>query len=148
MVAVVTIFSLLASGWWAPHPVGFQVVLASDGQILISDADVSSYNSTSRQFTLTADCLGRLKGMDLYHKPFYVSLDGRFLQNGSFWASLDSMPPPSGLSILDIVTLQNGHANYFWMEACYPSGYYPNCQDPSFFGDIKTHFEGLGKLVS
>jgi len=127
---------------------GFEVILASNGQVLISDQDVSVYNATSHGFNLTAGCVDRMKGMELYHKSLEVRLDGRLLDNGSFWSYVDSMTPPAGISLLDIVLVQNGHSTSFLMEACYPSGYYVNCTAPSYFGDIATHFQGLGKLVS
>ena len=127
---------------------GFEVVLASNGQILISDQDVSYYNATSHEFNLTTGCIDKMKGMELYHKSLEVTLDGRLLSNGSFWSYIDSMAPPAGLSLFDILSVQHGDSTTFWMEACYPSGYYTNCTVPSFFGDIAAHFQSLGKLAS
>lgn len=144
-VAVVAGISWLNASW--TNKAGFVVTLVSNGGTLISDQDVTFYNATSHQFGLTAGCVARLGGLDLYHKAFDLSLDGRFLGNGSFWASMDSMPPPKGLSFLDIRAIQDGSSTSAWMEACYPSGYYPNCTTPSFFGDIAAHFQSLGKLV-
>jgi hypothetical protein len=127
---------------------GLEVILASNGRILISDQDVSYYNSTSREFGLTSGCIDRMKGMELYHEAFEVRLDGRLLGNGTFQSNLDSTPPPAGLSIFDVGALQDDYSRSIWMLACYPSGYYSNCTTPSFIGDLAAHFQSLGKLVS
>jgi len=128
-------------------PSGFEVILASNGQVLISDDDVSTYNATSHELNLSANCIARMKGMELHHVAFEVRLDGRLLGNGSFWSEVDSMFPPSGITILDIVLIHNGHATSIWMETCYPSGSYVNCTTPAFSGDLAAHFQSLGKLV-
>ena len=139
-------------GWLAmtassPTPTGFEIVLVGSGQRIISDGDISYYNSTSNEFGLTAGCLGRIREMELYHQAFEARLDGRFLNNGSFWADLDSMPPPGGLSLLDILAVQRGWSTSLRMEQCYPSGYSPNCTNPTFLEDLLIHFQNIGKLV-
>jgi hypothetical protein len=147
LIAFMAFASWLYLTWPAQGSSGFEVILASNGQVLISDQDVSVYNATSHEFNLTAGCVDRMKGMELYHKSVEVRLDGRLLGNGSLWASFDSMPPPAGLSLMDIYGIQHGFSTTIWMEACYPYGYYPNCTVPAFFGDLAAHFQGLGKLV-
>ena len=151
-LAVLIAFVAFASWLSLAQPMqkssGFEVILASNGQVLISDQDISAYNATSHEFNLTAGCIDRMKGMELYHKSLEVRLGGRLLDNGTFWSYIDSMTPPAGLSFLDILSVQRGYSTAFWMEACYPSGYYVNCTAPFYFGDIAAHFQSLGKLVS
>jgi hypothetical protein len=147
VIAAVILIGLYISASPSPAGKGFVITLASSGQTLISDQDVTYYNATSRELGLTTDCLARLKDMDLYHKAFNVMLDGRFLSNGSFWSEVDSMTPPTGITTFDAVLLRNGHSSSVWMEACYPSGYYINCTTPAFFDDIAAHFQGIGKLL-
>jgi hypothetical protein len=148
LIAFVAFASWLSLAQPMQKPSGFEVILASNGQVLISDQDVSVYNATSHEINLTAGCVDRMKGMELYHKSLEVRLDGRLLDNGSFWSYVDSMTPPAGLSLLDILSVQRGYSTIFLMEACYPSGYYFNCTVPSYFGDLASHFQGLGKLVN
>jgi len=123
----------------------FGIYLAETNELVISDRDVVSYNSTSHQIKLNDEGVERVKTMDLYHKTFVAKLSGKELYNGSFWSDMDSIPY-KGVAIIDIALIQRGFTNTLRIDPCYPPTFCSDV-DPRDNLELLEYFQRTGKLI-
>jgi hypothetical protein len=85
--------------------VGFKIVSLENNALLISDADVVSYNWTNQEITITDKASERLTGIgdSLYNfsDGFVVRIDGNEVYRGVFrTAIMSAIPSPPKISML------------------------------------------------
>lgn len=132
---------------------GFSVVSLEGKDILLSDADVVSFNSTSQELTLTNLASERLANQtaNLYNfnNIYLVSVKGQEIYRGIFRSAIMSaLPAPPQIAILypsfDFSTdIENDHAIRL---------FYPNFEAPSYLTEMNAklvqYFQDTGKLVN
>lgn len=135
-----------------PSEVGFSLVSQKDKTLLISDADVLSYNWTCQEITLTDDASQRLmqQGDNLYSftDGFVIKINGEETYQGVFRSPVMSAIPESPkISIMYPSMLfpsesQNDHA----IRMFYP-GFQPPTDQPENNSKLSQYFEAIGKLI-
>lgn len=93
-------------GYWSPPPAhGFNITALQDDTLLVSDAQVLSFNATSQEFTLNNAASQKLMQMRdiLYNYNYTVTLkiDGEEIYQGLFRAVwMSAVPSPPEIAIL------------------------------------------------
>jgi hypothetical protein len=107
LITVVTVSAVwFLSGQMNPSSEeGFRLVSLENNSLLISDADVVSYNCTSQEITIVEAASQRLQRMgdDLYSftDGFIIRIDGEEVYRGVFrTAFMSAIPEPPNISIL------------------------------------------------
>jgi hypothetical protein len=99
VVFVVVAVLLVGNYMLRPSETGFQIVSVDDNAVLISDADVLSYNWTSQEMAITSAASERLRavGDSLYNYSigFIVRIEGEEVYRGVFRTSFMSAVPSS-----------------------------------------------------
>lgn len=155
---VLIVLALIAVSWFfrnylvQPSEAGFSLVSLKDNTLLISDADVVSYNWTSQEIALSDGASQRLMqmGEDLYSftDGFVIRIDGDEIYRGVFRSPIMSaIPEPPKISImfpsvLFPSDLQNNHA----VRMFYP-GFQPPEDQPEENSRLSKNFEGVNKLT-
>jgi hypothetical protein len=135
-----------------PSEAGFILVLLKDNTLLISDADILSYNWTSQEMALTDAASQRLiqEGDDLYSftDGFVIRINGKEIYQGVFRnAFMSAIPEPPKISIMFPSVLfpsesENNHAiRMFYTTSQPPSDQQENNSK------IFLHFEEANKLT-
>jgi hypothetical protein len=135
-----------------PSEPGFSLVSLKDNKLVISDADVLSYNWTSQEIALTDNASQRLmqQGDNLYSfaDGFVIKINGEDLYQGVFRSPIMSaIPEPPKISImfpsvLFSSTSENNHA----IRLFFP-GFQPPSDQPDKNLKLSQYFEGINKLV-
>jgi hypothetical protein len=135
-----------------PSEVGFSLVSQKDNTLLISDADILSYNWTSQEVILTDNATQRLmqQGENLYSYTdgFVIKINGEEIYQGVFRSPIMSaIPEPPKISIMYPSMLfpsesQNDHA----IRMFYP-GFQPPTDQPEKNSKLIQYFEGISKLI-
>ncbi len=129
----------------APIPVsGFGIVRTADGAVVVADADIAWYDSTSHSFTLTEECAARLKAGRYLEGSFSLALGGGNILNGIFVPPFVSRSYPSSQVVIMYPSLDGGYGvmkvqmGYPWDDPVEP--------DPMGDGRIADYFASTGRL--
>ncbi len=155
---LLVVLALIAVSWSIrdhvvqPSEVGFSLVSLKGNTLLISDADVLSYNWTSQEIALTDGASERLLqiGEDLYSftDGFVIKIDGEELYQGVFRSPIMSaIPEPPKISIMFPSVLfpsdfENNHA----VRMFFP-GFQPPKDQPEKNFRLSEYFEGVNRLT-
>ncbi|MCW4019013.1 MAG: hypothetical protein NWF00_10115 [Candidatus Bathyarchaeota archaeon] len=124
---------------------GFSLVSQKDNAVLVSDADIVSYNSTSQEITLTAQASQRLTQMgdELYKSVGVIRINGEEICQGLFrTAYMSSIPPPSKITIFFPSDLTDDHA----LRLLYPQSEPPSNLQENYAQFIQ-YFDDANKLT-
>jgi hypothetical protein len=135
-----------------PSEAGFNLISLKDNALLISDADVLSYNWTSQEMFLTDGASQRLNrlGDNLYSYTdgFVIKIDGKETYQGVFRSpTMSAIPEPPKISIMFPSMLfpadtTNNHA----VRMFYPS-FQPPADQPEKNSKLSQLFEEINKLT-
>jgi hypothetical protein len=135
-----------------PSEAGFSLVSQKDNTLLISDADVLSYNWTSQEITLTEGASKRLMqmGENLYSftDGFVIKIDGEEIYQGVFRSPIMSaIPEPPKISIMfPSILFPSESVNNHAIRMFYP-GFQPPNDQPKLNLKLSQYFEGVNKLT-
>jgi hypothetical protein len=135
-----------------PSEAGFSLVSLKDNALLISDADVLSYNWTSQEIALTDAASQRLiqQGENLYSftDGFVIKIDGEEVYQGVFRSPIMSaIPEPPRISIMfPSVLFPSESVNNHAIRMFYP-GFQPPNDQPEKNSKLSQYFEGVNKLT-
>ena len=131
---------------------GFSLVSLNDNTLLISDADVVSYNWTSQEIALSDGASQRLmqigEGLYSFTDGFVIKIDGEEIYRGvfrsPFMSAIPELPKISIMfpSVLFPSDLENNHA----VRMFYP-GFQPPKDQPEENSRLSKYFEGVNKLT-
>jgi hypothetical protein len=154
LIALALVAALLVFRIYVSHPSesGFRLISLKDNTLLISDADILSYNWTSQEIALTDGASQRLiqMGENLYSftDGFVIKIDGEVVYEGVFRSAyMSAIPEPPKISIIYPSMLfpsesQNNHAIRM---------FFPGCQPPSDQPEknlkLTQHFEAVNKIT-
>jgi hypothetical protein len=134
-----------------PVEAGFRLYSLQNNALLISDADILSYNWTSQEIAITPEASARLTGLgdNLYSfsTGFVIKIDGEEIYRGVFRAPyMSAMPEPPRISILfPSVLFPSETENYRAVRMFYPT-YLPTSGQSAENAKILSHFEKVNKL--
>ena len=143
---------VIIGGWFILNdkylhsPGEFGIYLAENGDLIISDIDILSYNKEIHEIKLTKQGVEKLKGLDLYQKSFVIKLNKIEIYEGAFWSNLSSRIY-EGVVILDIYLIQDGGTDSITIEPWYPPGLFKGSEDPRLNMEIFNYFQKIGKLT-
>ncbi len=152
MLVSISVIAIWFIGNYA-HPSserGFKIIPIGDNALLLSDADVVSYNWTSQEMALTDEASGRLQqtGDNLYNfTGFVVKINGDEVYRGVFRSPfMSATPAPPKISIMfPSVLFPSDVTNYHAVRL-----FFPDFQPPSSQAENNTRlaqfFEGVNKL--
>ena len=152
LVALVSVSALwlFGSHVMQPSETGFRIYSLQNNTLLISDADILSYNWTSQEMAITAQASQRLNQTgDLYNwTGIVVKIDGEEVYHGVFRKdTMNAIPAPPKISIIfPSVIFPSGSENYGAIRMFFPSFQPPNDQ-PVNNTKILQYFEKVQKLV-
>ena len=151
-IGIIFLSIILIGGWfllrdsYLSSAGDFEICLIENGESIISDREILSYNKSNHEIKLTKDGIERLKALDLYKKTFVIKLNGIEIYEGAFWSYLSSSIY-EGVVILDIHLAQNGKTDSIIIEPWYPPGLFEGPEDPRFRVEIFNYFQQRGKLT-
>ena len=131
---------------------GFSIVSVESNTLLLSDADVSLYNWTSQEMTISNAASQRLLGIgDSLYKfstGFIIKIDGEEIYRGAFrTAYMSAIPAPPRISVLfPSVSWPSGIENPKALMIFYPSGKPPSDQQEAN-AKLSQYFEKANKLT-
>lgn len=131
---------------------GFRLVSLENNALLISDADILSYNWTSQEITLSNGSSERLMQMadNLYSftTGFVIKIDGEEVCRGVFRSPIMSaIPSPPKISIMfPNMLFPYSTPDHHAIRMFYPSFQPPNDQ-PELSAKLAQYFEGVNKLA-
>jgi hypothetical protein len=134
-----------------PSEEGFGIYSLKDNTLMISDADILSYNWTSQEMAITAQASERLNQTeDLYSfsTGFAVRIDGVEVYRGIFREiTMNAIPAPPKISIIfPSVIYPSGLQNYGAIRWFFPF-FRPPSDQPANNAKILHYFEKVQKLV-
>jgi hypothetical protein len=131
---------------------GFRLVSLENNDLLISDADVITYNWTSQELALTDGASQKLikMGDNLYSftSEFVIRIDGEEMYRGIFRSPIMSaIPSPPKISIMfPNVLFPSSATDDHAIRMFYPS-FQPPSDQLENNAKLVEHFEGTGKLA-
>ena len=155
LIVLVLVASLwiFRNSWLPPASTGFNLVRLSDNSLLLSNADVLSFNSTNQEMTLSDAASKRLLqvGDSLYVFNSTVSVkvnDEEFYQGIFRMASMSALPAPPKIAILfpsmDLPTgVENDHA----LKLFYPF-FEPTSDLADMNAKLTKYFQETSRLAS
>ena len=147
-IAALWVFSYVSQ----PSEVGFSLSSLKDNTLLVSDADVLSYNWTSQEIALTDGASQRLmlRGENLYSytNGFVMKIDGEVVYEGVFRSAfMSAIPEPPKISIMyPSMFFQSESENYNAIRMFFP-GCQPPSDQPEMISKLSQHFEEAKKLT-
>lgn len=135
--------------------VKFAVYLLDTNQMIFSEDDVASYNSSSNTFTFTEQGAKKMKLYQtslyiydgLYQKCFVAKLGDEEIYRGKFWTGLSSLSEP-GIVMSDVVIVGPDY-NTLTVANSYPwDGLSPNNEEKINDARIIEHFREINKIVT
>ncbi|XES77519.1 MAG: hypothetical protein ACBZ72_01270 [Candidatus Bathyarchaeia archaeon] len=133
-------------GAWLPSSEGgFRLASLEDNSVVVSDADVLSYNATSQEIILTDQASQRLTQMgdNLYSSVYVIKINGEEICQGLIrTASWSLLPPPSKIEIYFPSDLTGDHALRLLYHRSAPSN---NMQE--HYTPFIQYFEDANKLT-
>jgi len=151
------VLALVAALWLVrdyvapPSENGFEIVSLQNNAVLISDADVLSYNWTSQEMNISDLASQRLLAMEdalySFDGGFVIRIDGAKVYEGVFRAAyMSAVPAPPKISILfPSVFWPSSTENLKALMMFYPSGEPPSDQ-PNANAKLLQYFEEANKL--
>ena len=124
----------------------FGLYLVENGELIVSDRDILSYNKTNHEIKLTKGGVERFQGLDLYQRTFVIKLKGEEMYEGAFWSYLSSRIY-EGVVLLDIILIQDDVTDSLTIEPWYPPGLFYGAEDPRLNTEIFNYFQKIGKLT-
>ena len=154
LVAVAAISAIwLLSGYMNPQPEeGFSLISLENNSLLISDADVVSYNWTSQEITIIDAASERLlrMGDDLYSftKGFVIRIDGGEVYRGVFRTAVMSAVPesPKIAVLFPSVLFPSETENHNAIRLFYP-WFEPPSDQPGANAKLSQYFDRVNKLT-
>jgi hypothetical protein len=152
LVVIVSISAVwFLEGYSSKHSgLGFGIYSLGDNSLLLSDADILSYNWTSQEITITAQASQRLnRTQDLYSwTGFVIKIDGEETYKGVFReATMNAIPAPPKISVIfPSVDLATMSTNYGAVRMFFPS-FQPPSDQPGNNAKVLNYFERVNKLV-
>ena len=155
---LLVVIALIATLWvfisyqLKPSQAGFTLVCLKDNTVLISNADILSYNWTSQEITLTDSASQRLIQMEenLYSftEGFIIKIDGQEIYQGVFRSPIMSaIPEPPRISIMfPSILFPSETENNHKIRMFYP-GFQPPNDQPEKNSKLFQYFEGVNKLT-
>ena len=152
---LVLIVSVIA-GWLfrgyltQPSEAGLRIVSLESNEVLISDADVLSYNLTSQEITITDQASDRLTalGDSLYRftDGFVIRIDGEEIYRGVFRMAIHSaIPSPPKISILyPSMLFPSETENRNAIRMFYPT-FEPPSNQPEKYAKFVQYFKTRGR---
>jgi parallel beta-helix repeat protein len=132
-----------------PSEAGFRMYSLQNTTILISDADILSYNWTSQEMAITPEASERLTEMgDLYSwTGFVIKIDGEEIYRGIFREyTMSAIPTPPKISVLfPSASFPFESVNYGAIRMFFPS-FQPPSDQPVNNAKILQYFEKTNKL--
>jgi hypothetical protein len=135
-----------------PSEGGFRIYSLDDNTLLISDADILSYNWTSQEMAITAQASARLNQsggyLYSYSTGFVVRIDGEEMYRGIFReVTMSAVPAPPKISIVfPSVVLPSGTENYRAIRWFFPF-FHPPSDQPVNNAKLLQYFKKVQKLV-
>jgi hypothetical protein len=152
LVVLTSISALWFFGSYVTQPseAGFRIYSLQNNALLISDADILSYNWTSQEMTITPEASGRLTETgDLYSFTggFVIKIDGEEIYRGIFREyTMSAIPTPPKISILfPSASYPFESVNRGAMRMFFPS-FQPPSDQPVNNAEILNYFEKINKL--
>jgi hypothetical protein len=149
---LLVVFVVLAGLWvfrgaWMPSSEGgFKLAFLENNNVLVSDADILSYNATSQEIILTDQAAQRLTQMgdELYKSVAVIRINGQEICQGLFrTAYMSSIPPPSKITIFFPSDLTDDHA----LRLLYPQSE-PSSNPQENYAQFIQYFEDANKLTN
>ena len=133
-----------------PSKTGFRIYSIENNVLLISDADILSYNWTSQEMAITPEASERLTETgNLYSWTggFVVKIDGEEIYRGIFREyTMSAIPAPPRISILfPSASFPFDTVNYGAIRMFFPS-FQPPSDQPVNNAKILNYFEKINKL--
>jgi len=133
-----------------PSEAGFKIIYLENNDVLISDADILSYNWTSQEIAITDAASERLMGMgdSLYSfTGFVIRIDGEEVYRGVFRSAfMSAIPGPPRISILfPSMLFPSQTENRNAIRMFYPS-FEPPSDQPEENAKLSEYFEEANKL--
>ena len=149
---LILIVGLILDSMEAPSKEGFTLVFLENNVLLISDADIVSYNMTSQEIAITEIASERLVNMgnELYNfTGFVIRIDGEDVYQGVFRSAIMSaIPGPPKICVLfPSMFLHSGIENNNAFRMFYPSFEPPSDQSEANT-KLRNYFEQANKLIS
>ena len=155
LIAVVLVSAMFFLGSYLMKPPvedGFRIVSLENNALLVSDADIVSYNWTSQELSITDAASQRLLGLgdSLYSFSggFIMRINGEEIVRGVFRAAyMSAIPAPPKISILfPSLLYPSDIENPKAMMLFYPSGK-PPIDQPETNAKLSSYFEKANKLT-
>ena len=151
LVVLASLSALLFFSSYMMHPseAGFRTYSLQNNALLISDADILSYNWTSQEMAITAEASERLTKIgDLYSfTGFVIRIDGEEIYRGIFRQhAMSATPAAPRISILfPSVLFPSESVNYEAIRMFWPFFQPPSDQSVNST-KILNYFEEINKL--
>ena len=151
-IGIIFLSIILIGGWfllrdsYLSSSGEFGIYLIENGEPIISDREILSYNKSNHEIKLSKEGIEKFKALDLYKKNFLIQLNGIEIYEGAFWSYLSSSIR-EGVVILDIHLIQEGVTDCITIEPWYPPGLFEGPEDPRFRVEIFNYFQQIGKLI-
>jgi hypothetical protein len=132
-----------------PSEAGFRIYSLQNNGLLISDADILSYNWTSQEMVITSTASERLNDTEnLYSLTgFVVKIDGEEIYRGIFREhTMSAIPSPPKISIcFPSSSYPFESVNYGAIRMFFPS-FQPLSDQPVNNAKLLSYFEKINKL--
>ena len=133
-----------------PSEAGFRIYSLQNNALLISDADILSYNWNNQEMAITPEASERLTEMEnlySYSTEFVIKIDGEEIYRGIFRnASMSAIPESPIICILfPSVLFPSPSENYGAIRMFYPF-FQPPSDQPVNNAKIFQYFEKINKL--
>ncbi len=130
---------------------GFSLTILKDNTVLISDADVLSYNWTSQEMVLSEAASQKImsRGESLYNfaEEFSVRIDDQEIYRGIFRSpTMSALPAPPKIAIMyPSIVLPSASQNIHAIRLFYPGFQAPEDRAESNV-ELSQHFAETGRL--
>jgi hypothetical protein len=149
VLALISALWFFGSYMMQPSEAGFRIYSIENNTLLISDADILSYNWTSQEMAITTEASERLTEMvGLYSwTGFVIRIDGEEIYRGVFRThSMSAVPASPRICILfPSAFFPSQSVNYGAMRMFWPF-FQPPSDQPENNAKIFQYFEKIGKL--
>jgi len=152
LATLILVVGLFVGSMESPSKEGFTLTFLENNVLLISDADVVSYNVTSQEIAITEIASERLLdiGDKLYNfTGFVIRIDGEEVYGGVFRSAIMSAIPgsPRICVLFPSMGLQSGIENNNAIRMFYP-GFEPPSDQSEANAKFNDYFEQANKLIS
>lgn len=149
VLASISALCFFRSYMMQPSEAGFRIYSIENNALLISDADILSYNWTSQEMAITPEASERLTEMGDFYSwtGFVIEIDGEEIYCGIFRAhTMSAIPASPRISILfPSVLFPSQSINYGAIRMFFPF-FQPPSDQPVNNAKILHYFEKTNKL--